>query len=54
MDLLLNVALVVFVLGSGWFATQLYAKNAYHKCADCGNLNAKRRSECRICRHPLP
>lgn len=54
MDFLLNLALVVFVLGSGWVATQLYVKNAYYKCSVCGNLNAKRRSECRVCHRPLP
>ncbi len=53
-DLILNVALVAFILGSGWVATQLYVKNAYYKCAGCGNLNARRRSECRICKQPLP
>jgi rRNA maturation endonuclease Nob1 len=53
MDLLLNIALATFVLGSGVVATQIYVKLAYFKCAGCGSLNAKRRSECRVCGHAL-
>ncbi|MND02296.1 hypothetical protein D3C83_216270 [compost metagenome] len=53
-DLLLNIALAAFVLGSGVVATQIYVRLAYFKCAGCGSLNAKRRSECRICGHALP
>ena len=52
-DLLLNATLVILILGSGWIATRFYVKLAYYECELCGSLNAKRRSECRVCRHPL-
>ncbi|MDE0165016.1 MAG: hypothetical protein OXH92_07915 [Bryobacterales bacterium] len=53
-DLLLNATLFILILVSGWFATRFYVKLAYHQCEHCGSLNVKRRSECRVCRHPLP
>ncbi len=52
-DILLNVALVVIIAGSGAVFTQIYCKLAYFTCADCKSLNAKRRSECRNCGAPL-
>ncbi len=54
MDFLLQAGLVVLVLGSGAWITSAYLRWAYFKCAGCGNLNAKRRSRCRICGQLLP
>jgi hypothetical protein len=54
MDILLNIALAAFVLGSCVVATQIYVRLAYFKCAGCSSLNAKRRSACRVCGHALP
>lgn len=48
-DWAINIALLLFILGSSAAATQLYVKLAYYKCASCGSLNAKRRTQCRIC-----
>ena len=48
-DWAINIALLLFILGSSAAATQLYVKLAYYKCASCGALNAKRRTQCRIC-----
>jgi hypothetical protein len=48
-DILMNIALVVVIAGSGAVFTQVYCKLAYYTCANCKSLNAKRRSECRNC-----
>lgn len=52
-DILWNVALVVFIAGSGIAFTQIYCKHAYAACPACKSLNARRRSECRKCGAPL-
>ncbi len=52
-DFLLQAGLVVLILGSSAWATSVYVRLAYFKCAACGNLNAKRRTECRVCGHSL-
>ena len=54
MDVLLQAGILVLVLGSGAWMTSAYLRLAYFKCADCGNLNAKRRSQCRVCGNSLP
>lgn len=52
-DILINVALVVVIAGSGAVFTQIYCKLAYYTCANCKSLNAKRRNQCRNCAAPL-
>jgi hypothetical protein len=46
---LLGIALVVGILGSSAIVTQLFARAMYVTCASCHTLNARRRSQCRIC-----
>jgi hypothetical protein len=46
---LLNIAVAAAVLVVPFILTRLFVSKMYYKCAKCGNLNAKRRSHCRIC-----
>lgn len=48
-DTLLSLALLVAILGLSFVLTQLFARKMYNRCERCGNLNAKRRSHCRVC-----
>ncbi len=41
---LLAAILVVSAVITNWFTTKMY-----HRCANCGTLNAKRRAQCRAC-----
>ncbi len=52
-DLLILAGFLLLILVSGVFATNLYCRFAYRWCADCGSMNAKRRSTCRKCKAPL-
>jgi hypothetical protein len=52
-DTLLSIALLVGILGLSAVVTHLFARKMYNRCANCGNLNAKRRSNCRICGEPI-
>jgi hypothetical protein len=52
-DTLLSAAVFVGILGLSAVVTQLFARKMYNRCAKCGNLNAKRRSHCRICGEPI-
>lgn len=49
LDFLANAALLLLILGTSALATKAYANAMYNKCPACSSLNAKRRSECRIC-----
>jgi hypothetical protein len=48
-DVLLNVVMMVAILGLSAVITQLFARAMYIRCAGCGTLNAKRRTNCRTC-----
>jgi hypothetical protein len=48
-DALLNVGVAAAVLIVPFMLTRLFISKMYFKCKQCGNLNAKRRSHCRIC-----
>lgn len=50
---ILNAVVFVGILGLSAAMTQLFARKMYNRCAKCGNLNAKRRSNCRICGEPI-
>lgn len=54
LDLLLAAGLLILILGSSKLLTDAYVRRAYYQCASCGSLNAKRRTECRVCGEPLP
>ena len=53
LDVLTFVFFFALILGSGVVATNIYCRLAYNRCPACGNLNAKRRGECRKCNETL-
>ena len=48
-----DVLITIFVLGGilviSAIFTNAFTKRMYYKCRECRNLNAKRRTHCRIC-----
>lgn len=52
-DFFLNAGLLVLIVGSSAWLTNAYTRHAYYRCAKCRNLNAKRRTHCRICGEEL-
>lgn len=48
-----SAALLVAILGLSAVITQWFARTMYKRCADCGALNARRRTRCRICENPF-
>jgi len=48
-DVLLNVGVAAAVLIVPLILTRLFVSKMYFKCKNCANLNAKRRTHCRIC-----
>ena len=53
-DTLLSLALLAGILVVCAVFTELFARKMYNRCAQCKNLNAKRRSACRVCGEPIP
>lgn len=52
-DTLLTIAVLGGILVLSAVFTSLFTRKMYYKCVECGNLNAKRRTNCRICGTPL-
>jgi len=52
-DTLLTIAVLGGILVLSALLTNLFTRKMYYRCAECGNLNAKRRSHCRICGNSL-
>lgn len=52
-DTLLTIAVLGGILILSALATSLFTRTMYYRCARCGNLNAKRRTHCRVCGKPL-
>lgn len=48
-DTLLTIAVLGGILVMSAFLTNLFTRKMYYKCSKCRNLNAKRRTHCRIC-----
>jgi ribosomal protein S27E len=48
-DTLLTIAVLGGILVLSAFLTNMFTRKMYYRCAECGNLNAKRRTHCRIC-----
>ena len=52
-DTLLTLVVLGGILILSAFLTNLFTRKMYYKCSECGNLNAKRRMNCRVCDNPL-
>jgi hypothetical protein len=52
-DTLLTIAVLGGILVISALFTNLFTRKMYYRCAECRNLNAKRRTHCRICGNPL-
>jgi len=48
-DTLLSILVLVGILVVSAVITNWFARTMYKRCADCGTLNAKRRTHCRSC-----
>jgi hypothetical protein len=48
-DTLLSIFVLVAILLVSALITNWFARTMYNRCAACGTLNAKRRSNCRAC-----
>jgi hypothetical protein len=53
LDTLLTILVLGGILVASAVLTSLFTRRMYYKCPGCGALNAKRRSQCRICGSPL-
>jgi hypothetical protein len=49
METFLSLALLAAILVVCWLLTNWFANAMYRRCAQCGTLNARRRTECRQC-----
>lgn len=52
-DLLITILVIGGVLIVPFILTNAFTRWMYYKCGACGALNAKRRSECRLCGEEL-
>jgi hypothetical protein len=48
-DTLLSILVLGGILVLSAIITNLFARRMYNRCAECGTLNAKRRTHCRAC-----
>jgi len=48
-DTLVSIAVLGGILILSAVITNLFARKMYNRCADCGTLNARRRTHCRAC-----
>jgi hypothetical protein len=52
-DTILTLVVLGGILILSAIITNLFTRKMYNRCSDCGALNAKRRSNCRVCNEPL-
>jgi hypothetical protein len=52
-DTLLTILVLGGILILSAFVTGLFTRKMYYRCAECRNLNAKRRTHCRVCGNAL-
>lgn len=50
---ILAILVLLAILALSAFLTQRFTNAMYNRCPECGSLNAKRRTHCRICGHPF-
>jgi hypothetical protein len=48
-DTLVSILVLVGILAVSAIITNWFARRMYNRCAGCGTLNAKRRTQCRSC-----
>ncbi|MBA3805147.1 MAG: hypothetical protein H0X14_05480 [Acidobacteria bacterium] len=48
-DSLISLVVLVGILLGSALITNWFARHMYNRCAACGTLNAKRRTQCREC-----
>jgi hypothetical protein len=48
-ETILNGGLIVLILGGSYYLMTLYGRAMYNRCRECGTLNARRRTHCRVC-----
>lgn len=53
MQTLLGFALLAAILIVSALITNWFARTMYNRCAQCGTLNAKRRTQCRACEQEI-
>jgi len=52
-DTLLTIVVLGGILVVSAIFTNMFTRKMYYKCTECRNLNAKRRTHCRICGNQL-
>jgi len=52
-DILLTILVLGGILVFSAVLTNLFTRKMYYKCTECKNLNAKRRTHCRVCGNAL-
>ncbi|HLG12963.1 MAG TPA: hypothetical protein VJH03_00345 [Blastocatellia bacterium] len=52
-DALLTIVVLGGILVLSALFTHAFTKRMYYRCSECRNLNAKRRTHCRVCNTPL-
>ena len=52
-DILLTIGVLGGILVLSAIVTGAFTRAMYFRCAGCGALNAKRRSQCRVCSEPI-
>lgn len=50
---MLTVLVLIAVFGGAALITNLFVAWMYNRCAECGSLNAHRRTHCRVCNTPI-
>jgi len=54
LESLQGLAIVAGILIASWIFTEWFTRKMYYRCRQCITLNAKRRTHCRNCGHPVP
>ena len=52
-DTLVSVLVLAAILVVSALITDWFARTMYNRCAACGTLNARRRTNCRVCQEPI-